>query len=668
MINQRMYALGSRRSVIREIFEYCKTRAAQIGAENVFDFSIGNPSVAPPPEVTQTAMHLLQEYDSVSLHGYTSAQGDAGVRGAIAEDIRRRYGVDITADHIYMTCGAAASLTISLKALMDAGDECILFAPFFTEYRVFVENAGGVPVVSMPDPDTLAIDPADLENRITEKTKAVIINSPNNPSGVVYGEDLIRSVAQILKRRSEAYGHPIYLICDEPYRELVFDGRPVPYLMNYYDNTLVCYSYSKALSLPGERIGYIAVCPKAQDQRDVYLAVCGAGRSMGYVCAPSLFQHIIGKTVGAKVDVGIYKANRDLLYNALTSFGYDCVHPDGAFYLFVKTPEPDAYAFFEKAKERELLVVPCDDFGIKGYVRIAYCVDKGRIERALPAFSALAESYGLPRRGYTLIATDLDGTLLSDDKTVSAANSDAIDRLKARGVRVVPCTGRAPEELPSMIKDDPRFSYIICSDGATIVDVAAADTRHTPMPAELTGQVYDIIRSYKTISIVHKDGKGFVNAATCDRDLCRSVYHMSDLFCDIVCDVSQPVEDFDTFCLTSEMEMFCTFFADDAEREACRARLSALDVHVMPAAPYNFEVVYKEAGKGNALRRLCHSIGTDIAKTIGVGDTMNDATLVQAAGLGLVPENGMEEVKTLADCVICSNEDSILPYIEKSFL
>lgn len=395
MINERMYALGSKRSIIREIFEYCKTRAAEIGADRVFDFSIGNPSVPPPPEVAEAALALLQTEDSVSLHGYTSAQGDAGVRRAIAEDTNRRFGTSLGPDDIYMTCGAAASLTISLKALMNPGDECILFAPFFTEYRVFVENAGGVPVVSLPDPTTLNIDIADLEGRITPRTKTVILNSPNNPSGVVYSEDTIRAVTDLLARKARDLGHPIYLIADEPYRELVFDGRPVPYLMNYYRDTIVCYSYSKALSLPGERIGYIAVCPQMQNAREVYLAVCGAGRSLGYVCAPSLFQRIIGRTVGAKVDVGIYKANRDLLYEALVSYGYTCVHPDGAFYLFVKTPEPDAYAFFEKAKARELLVVPCDDFGVTGYVRIAYCVDRTRIERALPAFRALAEDYGL---------------------------------------------------------------------------------------------------------------------------------------------------------------------------------------------------------------------------------------------------------------------------------
>ncbi len=398
MINQAMYALGSRRSVIREIFEYCKTRAAQIGADAVFDFSIGNPSVAPPPAVTEAAVRLLTTSEPTALHGYTSAQGDAGVRAAIAADITARHGVGIGADDIYMTCGAAASLTITLKALLNEGDECILFAPFFTEYRVFVQNAGAHPVVSMPDPATLSIDIDDVAARITDKTHAVILNSPNNPSGVVYPEATIRALCALLRERSAAVGHPIYLIADEPYRELVYDGVQVPYLMNHYDDTVVCYSYSKALSLPGERIGYIAVCPRMQQARDVYLAVCGAGRSLGYVCAPSLFQRIVAETIGMTSDVNIYKQNRDLLYQSLLSYGYDCVHPDGAFYLFMKTPEPDAYAFFERAKAREILVVPCDDFGVTGYVRIAYCVDTERIKRALPAFRALAQEYGLTPR------------------------------------------------------------------------------------------------------------------------------------------------------------------------------------------------------------------------------------------------------------------------------
>ncbi|MBR7100821.1 MAG: pyridoxal phosphate-dependent aminotransferase [Clostridia bacterium] len=393
MINEKMYALGSKRSIIREIFEYCKQRGAEIGPDKVFDFSIGNPSVEPPKEISDTICDLIKNENSVLLHGYTSAQGDLGTRQAVADDINSRFGAGVTANNIYMTCGAAASLTISLRALMNPGDECVVFAPFFTEYRVFIENAQGKVVISTPCEKTFQVDIKDFESKVNENTKAVIINSPNNPSGVVYSENTIKAVCSVLKSKEEEYGHPIYLIADEPYRELVFDGVPVPYLMNYYDNTIVCYSYSKALSLPGERIGYIAVSPKMEDSVNVYLAVCGAGRSLGYVCAPSLFQQVIKRCIGAKVDVNIYKENRDILYGALTEYGYECVQPDGAFYLFVKALEDDATKFFEKAKSKEILVVPCDDFGVKGYVRIAYCVDKQRIVNALPAFKALAEEY-----------------------------------------------------------------------------------------------------------------------------------------------------------------------------------------------------------------------------------------------------------------------------------
>ena len=394
--NQKMYGLGSKRSIIREIFEYSKTRAAEIGAENVYDFSLGNPSVPAPTEVNDTIRELLDTESSVLLHGYTSAQGDAGVRQVIADRINQRFGVGITANHIYMTCGAAASLSICLKALVEDGanDECIVFAPFFTEYRVFIENAGAKIVISQPLPKTFQIDVCDLESKINQNTKAIIVNSPNNPSGVVYSEETIKALCELLKRKSEEYGKPIYLIADEPYRELVYSGVEVPYLMNYYDDTLVCYSYSKSLSLPGERIGYIAVSPKMTDGMNIYLTVCGAGRSLGYVCAPSLFQQVIARCIDAKVNVEAYKENRDLLYDNLTAYGYECVKPDGAFYLFVKALEDDAYKFFERAKAHEILVVPCDDFGVSGYVRIAYCTDKARVEGALPAFRALAEEYG----------------------------------------------------------------------------------------------------------------------------------------------------------------------------------------------------------------------------------------------------------------------------------
>ena len=394
--NQKMFGLGSKRSIIREIFEYSKTRAAEIGADKVFDFSLGNPSVPAPAEVNETISELLSTQNSVMLHGYTSAQGDAIVRSVISNSIKDRFGIqNITPNHIYMTCGAAASLSICLKAVIEeiSDDECIVFAPFFTEYRVFIENAGGKIVVSKPQEKTFQIDIADFESKINKNTKAVIVNSPNNPSGVVYSEETIKALCDVLRRKSEEYGKVIYLIADEPYRELVYAGVSVPYLMNYYANTLVCYSYSKSLSLPGERIGYIAVSPDIEDGTNIYLAVCGAGRSLGYVCAPSLFQHVIARCSDAKVDINIYKENRDLLYDNLTSYGYECVKPDGAFYLFVKALEKDAYKFYEKAKKHEILVVPCDDFGVDGYVRIAYCVDKARVLGALPAFKALALEY-----------------------------------------------------------------------------------------------------------------------------------------------------------------------------------------------------------------------------------------------------------------------------------
>ncbi len=390
-----MFGLGSKRSIIREIFEYSKVRAAEIGAENVFDFSLGNPSVPAPCEVNEAVRDLVTNSDSVALHGYTSAQGDATVRRTISDSINARFGVGINENLIYMTCGAAASLSICLKALVeeDSNDEVIVFAPFFTEYRVFIENAGGKVVISRPMDKTFQIDMADLEKRINSNTKALIVNSPNNPSGVVYSEETIRELCALLERKAEQFGKPIYLIADEPYRELVYSGVDVPYLMNYYNNTLVCYSYSKSLSLPGERIGYIAVSPKMEDCVNIYLTVCGAGRSLGYVCAPSLFQKVIARCIDAKVNIDVYKENRDLLYDNLTSYGYECVKPDGAFYLFVKALESDAYKFYERAKAHELLLVPCDDFGVEGYVRIAYCVDKARVMGALPAFRALADEY-----------------------------------------------------------------------------------------------------------------------------------------------------------------------------------------------------------------------------------------------------------------------------------
>ena len=392
-MNQRMYGLGSRRSVIREIFEYGKKRAAEVGADKVFDFSLGNPSVQPPQIVEDTLVGLLREEDATALHGYTSAQGDLSVRRAIAEYIAATHGVKADPDLIYMTCGAAASLTITLSALCEKGDEVITFAPFFTEYRVFTETAGAKLVELASDPETFQIDFSLLEKAFTEKTAAVLVNSPNNPSGVVYSEETVKKLVALLARKSAEYGKTIYLVTDEPYRELVYGGVKVPYLTAYYKHTVVCYSYSKSLSLPGERIGYIFVSPEADGAKELYLAVCGAGRALGYVCAPSLFQKMVARCQGVTSDISVYERNRDMLLSALREYGYSCVRPDGAFYLFVRSPEPDANAFCERAKAHGLLLVPGDDFGCPGYVRIAYCVSPDMIRRSLPAFRALAEEY-----------------------------------------------------------------------------------------------------------------------------------------------------------------------------------------------------------------------------------------------------------------------------------
>lgn len=392
---ETMLALGKAPSVIRETFEYGNRRAAEIGRENVFDFSLGNPSVPAPESVHDTMRRLMDETDSVLLHGYTSAVGAEPTRAAIAADINKRFGTGIAAQDIYMTCGAAASLTVTLHAILCPGDTCMTFAPFFPEYRVFVESASAKLVQVPADLENFQMNLKAFAELISPETKAVIINTPNNPTGVVYTEENLKAFCDLLRAKEKEYGHPIYLLADEPYRELVYDDTTVvPYLPNLYDNTFVCYSYSKSLSLPGERIGYIVVSPKMADNRNVYAAVCGAGRALGFVCAPSLAQRVVAENLGKTGDLSIYRKNRDLLYKALTEYGYRCIYPDGAFYLWVQALEPDANAFCKKARDYELLLVPSDSFGCEGYVRIAYCVTTEMIERSLPAFKKLAESYG----------------------------------------------------------------------------------------------------------------------------------------------------------------------------------------------------------------------------------------------------------------------------------
>lgn len=390
MLNRNMEALGKKASVIREIFEYSKRRKAEIGEDKVFDFSLGNPSIPAPSAVNETIAKLL-EGDSVALHGYTSAPGDNAVRTKIAENIKSRFGVDANMGNIYMTCGAAASLTITLKALCNEGDEVLLLAPFFPEYSVFASNAGARGV-TVPAARDFGLNIDGIKNAITDRTSAIIVNSPNNPTGAVINEAEVNTLAKLLEEKSQEIGHPIYLIADEPYRELCYEGE-VPYLPAFYDNTVVCYSYSKSLSLPGERIGYIFVSPKAQDCADIFAAVCGAGRSMGFVCAPSLMQKVALECDGMCADITEYDRNRRLLYDSLREIGYEAVAPKGAFYLFVKALEDDANAFYEKAKKHELLLVPSDSFGVEGYVRISYCVSYNQIERSIPAFKKLYEEY-----------------------------------------------------------------------------------------------------------------------------------------------------------------------------------------------------------------------------------------------------------------------------------
>ena len=399
MINEKMRLLGAERSEIRELFEYGMKRKAEIGADRVHDFSLGNPSVPCPDEITDSLIRLLENENPVNLHGYTSAPGDASVRKSIAQHLSHTHGYRVSEDDIYMTVGAAAALTCSLTAVVSPGEEVILLAPYFPEYRVFVERCGGVIKEVKCDPATFEPRAEDVRCAITEKTAAIIVNSPNNPSGAVFSEGCIKALTDALKGEEARLGKPIYLIADEPYRELVYDGASVPFIPSYYPDTIVCYSFSKSLSLPGERIGYCLVNPKATNNTSVYQAVCGAGRALGYVCAPSLLQKMLPECLGKISDIDIYDKNRQLLLTKLTEYGYKTVKPQGAFYLFVKSPTEDSRAFSEMAKRHELLLVPSESFGYPGYVRISYCVKTEQIENALPAFLALAKEAGLYRGG-----------------------------------------------------------------------------------------------------------------------------------------------------------------------------------------------------------------------------------------------------------------------------
>lgn len=390
-INEKSYAYGAQKSSIREIAAYGSARKAEIGAENVFDFSLGNPSI-PAPESVRVSIARALELPPTQLHGYTPAPGLPAAREAVAASLNRRFGTSYAAGDVYLTCGAAASLSISFHATVNAGDEVIVIAPYFPEYRVWIETAGATCVEVMADAKTFQIDVDAVAAAITERTKAVIINSPNNPVGSVYAEQNLADLASALRDAEERLGTQIYLVADEPYREITY-GAEVPWVPSIYDRTIVCYSYSKSLSLPGERIGWVLVPNTNPDHDELVLAIAGAGRKLGFVCAPAIFQRVVIDCVDEPTDVAAYAENRRALTEGLSALGYEFVEPQGAFYLWVKALEPDANAFFERAKSFELLPVPSDSFGCPGWVRVGYCVSHETIVNSMPAWKRLAESY-----------------------------------------------------------------------------------------------------------------------------------------------------------------------------------------------------------------------------------------------------------------------------------
>ena len=392
MVSAKMYELGTKKSTIRTIFEFGRKRAAEVGEENIFDFSLGNPNVPTPEFVKNAAIDILQNSEPSAVHGYTVAPGNPQVREILAKSINERFNTNFAGKNIFITAGAAAAITISFKALAEDGDEFITFAPYFPEYKVFVESVGAKLNVVPAQPKDWQIDFDAFEKMLTPNVKAVIINSPNNPSGAVYSVETIKKLAQILKEKSAEFGHAIFIISDEPYREIAY-GVEVPYVPNFYDNTLVCYSYSKSFSLPGERIGYIVVPDSVADFGKIFGAIAGAARVLTHVNAPSLWQLVVAKCAGKPSDISIYERNAKLLYNGLIDAGFECVKPQGAFYLFPKALEDDDYAFCERAKKYDLLLVPGADFGCKGYFRAAYCIKTETIEKSLPLFKKLAEEY-----------------------------------------------------------------------------------------------------------------------------------------------------------------------------------------------------------------------------------------------------------------------------------
>lgn len=398
MISEKMIGFVKGSSVIRAMFEEGKQMAQIYGADKVYDFSLGNPNVPAPKEVNEAIKTIVEEESSTFLHGYMSNPGYEDVRDTIARSINKRFGTDFSEENVLMTVGAAGGLNVICKTLLNPGDEVIAFAPYFGEYKSYVENYDGNLVVVSPNTETFQPNLVEFEEKMTAKTKAVIVNSPNNPSGVVYSEDTIKQLAEILNKKQKEFGTDIYLISDEPYRELVYDGVEVPYITKYYANTIVGYSYSKSLSLPGERIGYLIIPDEVADFDNVVSAANVATRILGFVNAPSLMQRVVARCLDVEVDVEPYNRNRELLYNSLLEYGFSCIKPEGAFYLFMKSPVEDEKVFVDAAKKHQILVVPGSTFACPGFVRIAYCVSYDTIKNSLEGFRALALEFGLTKQ------------------------------------------------------------------------------------------------------------------------------------------------------------------------------------------------------------------------------------------------------------------------------
>lgn len=393
MISDKMQGLVKNNSTIREMFEEGRRLVQKYGEENVYDFSLGNPSIPAPEKVNKTIMDILKNEDSKKVHGYMNNAGFEDVREKIAKSINNKFNTNFNKENIVMCVGAASGINIILKSILNPDDEVITFAPYFMEYKNYVNNYDGKLIEISPNTKDFQPKLDEFENKITDKTKAVIINSPNNPTGVIYSEEIIIGISKILKKKQKEYGKQIFIISDEPYREIAYDNNLVPYITKYYNNTFVVYSYSKTLSIPGERIGYVLIPTEMEDSKNIITAVTIANRIMGCVNAPSLMQRVLMECSDEKVNLNIYDENRNLLYKELTEYGFDCVKPQGAFYLFLKSPIENDIEFCKKAKEYNILFVPGSSFSCNGYVRIAYCVSNDMIKRALPAFKKLAKDY-----------------------------------------------------------------------------------------------------------------------------------------------------------------------------------------------------------------------------------------------------------------------------------